>query len=144
MNDNQKHEIYYKIWEHHSNLLWNKVQHMLVIFGGIFAAWFLLIERIINVSSFSLLYLIVNVLLCLFGMIICFYLRKLVDRDIKMQDYAADKIKLFGETKTLPENDKRRGRTIIRSVLRLCLLSFIILLVLAITIYVFGHIANYN
>ena len=134
MDDKQKNELYYKLWEFHANLLWNKIQHILTVFAAVFAAWFFLFNASLDDShAFAFVYLIMNGFLCFFGCTICYFFRKLADRDIEHQEYFEDRLKdVFGELKSQSVNPKKRGRTIFRNILKLCFVSCIALFIVAI------------
>lgn len=34
MKEEQKYDLFCRLWEHHSTLLWNKIQHMLVMMAA--------------------------------------------------------------------------------------------------------------
>ncbi|MGN0412616.1 MAG: hypothetical protein ACI4FV_06215 [Lachnospiraceae bacterium] len=124
----QKNDLYYKLWEFHANLLWSRVQYLIMIMVGIYTAWFLLLQLIINKKNYSFLYLILSILLCGFGVIVCHYFLKLARRDIEHQKFYEKKLpKLFREIKGEDINVKTRGRYIFIHLLNLCKFSCIAL-----------------
>ena len=140
MNDEVKHEMYYKLWEFHANLLWSKIQHILTIFAAVFTGWFILLRMSLEAERYNWLYLGINCLLCIFGCLICHYLRKLADRDIAHQAHYELKLsKIFEGIKSPKDTSSQRGRTIFRRILRLCLVSCMVLAGIAVAVFILNN-----
>lgn len=135
MKKEQKFDIFYRLWEHHSNLLWNKIQNVFVMMAAFYTAWFLMLDNMVsNKNGKDWLYLILIVGMCFLVIVMCFYFKNLVHRDTEQQNYFEKQMpEIFKEIKTdsVP-NNKIRGRIIIHKMINLCICSCVFLLLFSI------------
>ena len=145
INNKEKREYLYKLWEHHSNLLWNKIQSVFVIMAAFYTAWFLLFDKMLQFNSGKdFLYLILITGMCFLVLHICYYFKQLMSRDTKQQqrieqkdlDSIFEQVKNNSET---PEDEK--GRVIIQKMMNLCIFSCICLLLLSV---IYFHIHRFG
>lgn len=133
MDNKQKYDLYYKLWEHHSNLLWSKLQYVIAIMVAINTAWFLLLRLFLSEEQYSNLYFIISIFLCLFGIIINIYLKRLVKRDVTQQKYYEKKLScVFGKLKKETTPKKTRGRYIVKRMFNWCLCLYIFLICISV------------
>lgn len=145
MNDTNKCEYYYRLWEFHANLLWNKVQYLVVILVGIYTGWFILFQFFMGDNKFDYLYFILAMLISVFGTLICYNFLKLAKRDIQHQKYFEERLSnLFGELKCDKVNKKIRGRYIFQRLIKICAGSCIILFVFTIMCFCIKQSACLN
>lgn len=123
MNYTDKCEYYYKLWEFHANLLWNKIQYIVAIVIGIYTGWFILFQLFMKEDKYGILYFILAELLNIFGIMICYNFYLLGRRDIEIQKYFEEKLSdIFGETKNNDiTNKKTRGRYIFKKLIIVCI-----------------------
>ena len=133
MKKQQKNEFYYKLWEFHANLLWNRVQYLIVIMAGIYTGWFWLFKLIMEKEDNYTTYLFLSIGLGIFGCVICFNFLKLAKRDIEHQQFYEEKlVDIFSNIKNKDIPIKKRGRYIFIHLLKLCIFSCVILSVFSI------------
>lgn len=138
MKDEQKYDLFYRLWEHHSNLLWNKIQYILVMMAAFFTAWFLLIGRMFDdETGMAWFYLILISGMCALVGAMCFCFKRLICRDSEQQRYFENKLpEIFAEIKSDDESRKMyRGREIVQKMMDLCVFSCAFLLLLSFIAY---------
>lgn len=133
MNNSDKYEYYYKLWEFHANLLWNRVQYIIVILAGIYTGWFILFQLFMSDDKYNCLYFLLAELLSIFGILVCYNFLLLAKRDIEHQKYFEDKLSnIFGEIKSNTINKKTRGRYIFQRLMKICIGSCVVLFIFSI------------
>lgn len=138
MKEEQKYDLFCRLWEHHSTLLWNKIQYMLVMMAAFFTAWFLLIGRMFDDETvMDWLYLILISGMCILVVVMCFYFKRLIRRDSEQQRYFEKQMpEIFDEIKSDTASCKmHRGRVIVQKMMNLCVFSCVFLLLLSIIVY---------
>ena len=135
MKSEQKYEILYKLWEHHSNLLWNKVQNVLVMMAAFYTAWFLLLNNMNKTGNRNdWIYLIMIAAMCFLVVEMCFCFKNLIRRDVEQQYYVEEHMpEIFKGMKGAdgPKN-KKRGRVISQRMMDLCISSCIFLFLISV------------
>lgn len=133
MNDTNKCEYYYRLWEYHANLLWNKVQSTVVILVGIFTGWFILFQLFMDDNKYDYLYFILAEILNIFGIMICYNFSLWAKRDMDIQKHYEEKLpNIFGEIKNDRVDKKARGKYIFKRLMKICIGSCILLFVFSI------------
>lgn len=133
MNNTNKYEYYYRQWEYHANLLWNKVQSTVVILVGIYTGWFILFQLFMDDNKYDYLYFILAVILNIFGIIICHNIFIWAKRDMDIQKYYEEKLPdIFGEIKNNKVDKKTRGKYIFQRLMKICIWSCTSLLVFSV------------
>lgn len=133
MKNSDKYEYYYKLWEFHANLLWNRVQYIIVILAGIYTGWFILFQLFMSDDKYNYLYFLIAEFLNIFGMLVCYNFLLLAKRDIEHQKYFEEKLSnVFGEIKSDTIDIKTRGRYIFQRLMKMCIGSCFILFVFSI------------
>lgn len=133
MDSSNNYEYYYKLWEFHANLLWSRVQYIIVILAGIYTGWFILFQLFMSDDKYNWLYFLLTELLSIFGILVCYNFLLLAKRDIEHQKYFEEKLSnIFGEIKSNNINKKTRGRYIFQRLMKICIGSCIILFVFSI------------
>ena len=129
MNYTNKCEYYYKLWEFHANLLWNKIQYIVAILIGIYTGWFILFQLFMKESKYDYLYFVLAEFLNVFGILICYNFYLLGKRDIDIQKSFEEKLSdIFGEIKSDEKLIKKtRGRYVFQRLIRMCIGSCSIL-----------------
>lgn len=142
MKKEQKFDMYYKLWEHHSNLLWNKIQNIFVIMAAFYTAWFLLFDIMINDTvGKDCLYLILIVGLCALVIGICFCFKKLIHRDVEQQQYFEEQMpEIFSEIKSNFSHNSIRGRVVIHKMINLCIISCVSLFFISILCFYINRV----
>lgn len=111
MNNTDKCEYYYKLWEFHANLLWKKIQYIVTIVIGIYTGWFILFQLFMKEYKYDYLYFALAEFLNIFGIFICYNFYLLGKRDIDIQKYFEEKISdIFGEMKNNGIINKKNKR----------------------------------
>lgn len=128
-----KYEYYCRLWEFHANLLWNKVQYMIVILVGLYTGWFILFQLYMDDNQYDYLYFMLAEILNIFGILICYNFLLLAKRDIEHQKHFEEKMSdIFGEVKNDKIDKKTRGRYIFQRLIKICMGSCLILLIFSI------------
>lgn len=134
MNYTDKREYYYKLWEFHANLLWNKIQYIVAIVIGIYTGWFILFQLFMKENRYDYLYFALAEFLNVFGILICYNFYLLGKRDIDIQKNFEEKLSdIFGEIKSDDRiNKKTRGRYVFQRLIKICMGSCLILLIFSV------------